>query len=342
MVFIELKIRAFLLYEFKFDTKATEAAARIRSKFGEDSVSDRVAQHWFRRFRDGDESLEDRERSGRPQAFDDATLRDCIESDPRQTCADVALELKCDESTARKRLHELGFTKKLDKWVPHILTGCNKFTRFQICTSLLSRFTEESFLDRIVTCDEKWVLYDNSRRSGSWSQKGSAPGTAPKSELHPKKVLMSVWWTARGIIHVDYFKPGSTITADVYCSEIEAVHQKLLESYTALVNRKGVLLLHDNARPHIALSTRQKLKEVGWEILPHPPYSPDISPSDYHLFLSMSNFLRNKRYSIDTELKTDIQSFFDSKDANFYHRGIFSLVERWQKVVDSNGDYFVE
>ncbi len=342
MVFIELKIRAFLLYEFKFDAKAKEAAERIRSKFGEDSVSDRVAQFWFRRFRDGDESLEDRERSGRPRLFDDASLRDCIETDPRKNCADVALAFGCDESTVRKRLHELGFTKKLDKWVPHRLTDLNKFNRLQVCISLLSRFSKEPFLDRIITCDEKWVLYDNSHRSGSWVQMGSAAGTAPKPELHPKKILMSVWWTAKGIVHVDYLKPGETITADVYCSEIEAVHRKLHISHAAIVNRKGVLLLHDNARPHIASLTNQKLKEVGWEILPHPPYSPDISPSDYHLFLSMSNFLRDKRYSNETELKSDIESFFESKDASFFHRGIFSLAERWQRIVDSYGDYFVE
>nr|XP_032523663.1 uncharacterized protein LOC116774984 [Danaus plexippus plexippus] len=48
----------------------------------------------------------------------------------------------------------------------------------------------------------------------------------------------------------------------------------------------------DNARQHTSLMTRQKLQELGWEVLSHPPYySPDIAPSDYQLFLSMANAL---------------------------------------------------
>ncbi|KAG5309958.1 SETMR methyltransferase, partial [Acromyrmex insinuator] len=56
------------------------------------------------------------------------------------------------------------------------------------------------------------------------------------------------------------------------------------EKRPELINRKGVVFHHDNARPHISLMTRQKLRELGWEVLMHPPYSPDLALSDYHLF----------------------------------------------------------
>lgn len=237
------KIRASLLYEFKRGAKATEAAERIRQAFGGECLSDRVAQQWFLRFRSGDEDLEEKPRSGRPRAFDDETLQNLIEVDPRKTCEDVARELKCDEAMVRKRLHELGFTKKLDKWVPHRLTEGNKFTRLQICTSILSRFEQEPFLDRIITCDEKWVIHENTARSGAWLPKGANPTTIPKPDLYPKKLLLTVWWTARGVVHVDYLQPGQTVTAVVYCKYIDAVQNKLLQSSAALVNRKGVLLL---------------------------------------------------------------------------------------------------
>ena len=59
----------------------------------------------------------------------------------------------------------------------------------------------------------------------------------------------------------------------------------------ALVNRRGIVFHQDNTRPHTSLMTRQKLREFGWEVLMHPPYSPDLAPSDYHLFLSMANAL---------------------------------------------------
>ncbi|KAG5311526.1 SETMR methyltransferase, partial [Acromyrmex insinuator] len=60
----------------------------------------------------------------------------------------------------------------------------------------------------------------------------------------------------------------------------ETIKQKRPE----LINRKGVVFHHDNARPHTSLMTRQKLRELSWEVLMHPPYSPDLALSDYHLF----------------------------------------------------------
>jgi hypothetical protein len=54
---------------------------------------------------------------------------------------------------------------------------------------------------------------------------------------------------------------------------------------------KGVVLLHDNARPHIAARTNASTKLFNWEIFDHPPYSPDLVPSDYHLFTKMKVWL---------------------------------------------------
>lgn len=52
-----------------------------------------------------------------------------------------------------------------------------------------------------------------------------------------------------------------------------------------------IILLHDNARPHVVVSVKNYLKTLDWEVLPHPPSSPDIAPSDYHLFRSVAHAL---------------------------------------------------
>ena len=70
------------------------------------------------------------------------------------------------------------------------------------------------------------------------------------------------------------------------------MHQKLQRLQPALVNRKGPILLYDNAQPHVTQSVLQKLNELGYEVLPHPPYSPDLSPTDYHFFKHLDNFCR--------------------------------------------------
>jgi histone-lysine N-methyltransferase SETMAR len=88
--------------------------------------------------------------------------------------------------------------------------------------------------------------------------------------------------------------------------------------------------------------TQQTIKQFGWEVLAHPPWSPDLAPSDYHLFLSLRNYLRNKHYEDFDELKSDLTVFLESQLANFYKRGIERLPARWEKVVENNGDYIVD
>ncbi|GFW73396.1 histone-lysine N-methyltransferase SETMAR [Trichonephila clavipes] len=68
-------------------------------------------------------------------------------------------------------------------------------------------------------------------------------------------------------------------------------------SETARIGQQnmGVLFHQDNARPKTSIVTRQNLWELGWEDLMHPPYSPELTPSDYHLFLVLQNFLSDKK-----------------------------------------------
>ena len=55
-----------------------------------------------------------------------------------------------------------------------------------------------------------------------------------------------------------------------------------------------MIVLHDNAHPHIAEPVKETLEVLYWDVLPHPPYSPDIAPSDYHSFKSMAHSLANE------------------------------------------------
>jgi [histone H3]-lysine36 N-dimethyltransferase SETMAR len=114
----------------------------------------------------------------------------------------------------------------LGKWVPHKLSEKNKNQRLSICSSLLLRYQKESFLERIIACDEKWVLYDNSRRSGEWLNKDTSPRKIPKQGINSKKIMLIVWWSMTGIIHYEFLKSGETITTEIYCRQLDTLHQK--------------------------------------------------------------------------------------------------------------------
>ncbi|EGI67225.1 Mariner Mos1 transposase [Acromyrmex echinatior] len=58
-----------------------------------------------------------------------------------------------------------------------------------------------------------------------------------------------------------------------------------------------IILRHDNARPHVAAPIKTYMETLNWEVLPHPPYSPDIASFDYHLFRSMTHGLSEQHFT---------------------------------------------
>ncbi len=189
--------------------------------------------------------------------------------------------------------------------MPHQLSAENKAQRRTIYNSLITRQKREPFLHRIVTGDEKWVPYVNTKRKTQWLSPGQQPVPTAKPGLHPQKVMLCVWWDSVGIVHFEVLEPNQTITAELYCQQLDRLQLALIEKRPALVNRKWVILQHDNARPHSARMTQQKIRDLGWEVLPHLPYSPNIAPSDYHLFRSLQHFLSDNSniYILELRLK---------------------------------------
>jgi histone-lysine N-methyltransferase SETMAR len=87
---------------------------------------------------------------------------------------------------------------------------------------------------------------------------------------------------------------------------------------------------------------QQKIKELNWEILDLPPYSPDLAPSDYHLFRSFQNHLNNKKFESFEEVNGAILAYFESKPRSFFKAGIEKLVTRWETVIASSGNYIID
>ena len=74
----------------------------------------------------------------------------------------------------------------------------------------------------------------------------------------------------------------------------------------------------------------------------HLPYSPDLAPSDYHLFRSLQNNLNGKTFDSKEAVKNELIQFYASKNQTFYESEIMKLIERWQKVIEQNGQYIID
>ncbi|GFN99464.1 transposase [Plakobranchus ocellatus] len=105
---------------------------------------------------------------------------------------------------------------------------------------------------------------------------------------------------------------------------------------TVFWDAKGVILL--DILPQANL-TQQWLQRYGWEILPHPAHSPDLAPSDFHLFGLLKRHLGGMAFETEDDLISELRNWFDALDVDFFRIGINSLLSRWQKCIDLHGDY---
>ena len=138
--------------------------------------------------------------------------------------------------------------------------------------------------------------------------------------------MLSIWWRINGIIHWEILSGGCNMTAELYCQQLDRFAEKLREE------QDRIYYLHDNARSHVTESTHEKLLKLGWIIVPYPPYSFNLTPTDYYLFRSLSNHLREKKFDDENEMKIDLINFFGLKSKDFYEGRILLLAECYRLI----------
>jgi histone-lysine N-methyltransferase SETMAR len=337
----KVHIRHCMLLFFKLDKTAKFAADQICEAWGEHSVTERTVRNWFQKFRDGNLSLEDEPRSGRPSVDIDEQLITLIDENPRQSTRTLAEELGVSNKTIDNHLHALGKVQKSDFWVPRNLTRTQMQQRLNICMFLLNKHRKKPFYSKIITGDEKWVYFENPAHQKAWIDKDETPPMTPIPQKHGKKIMLCVWWDIHGIIYWELLEKDETINAERYSTQLTRLSQNLdrMRPWKGKGPRP-VYLLHDNARPHIAKMTQQTLMNLNWNVLPHPAYSPDLAPTDYHLFRSLEHSISGKTFKNAVEVRKNVGDFFDSKNEQWFRDGIHQLSDRWKTVVENEGNYF--
>ena len=144
----------------------------------------------------------------------------------------------------------------------------------------------------------------------------------------------TVFWDAEGLILAEFLERGRTITAARYVQTLHKLRRALRDKRPG----RNFIILHDNARPHAARLTSEAIAKMGWEVLPHPSYSPDLAPFDYHLFGFVKDQLRGQHETTEAIQKA-VRQCLRMAGTEFYRRGIFKLPERWEKCVQRSGDY---
>ena len=268
----------------------TRGCEKICSVYRRSAVLEKTCKKWLKKFERGDFNFDDHPKSGRKCQISLDFLKEKFEKQPKTTTRKLAEEFKCNPKTISNGLKKLGKKRKLSQWIPHDLSKEQKIKRVETCTKLLAKHEKTGahksrFLHRIVTRDEKWCLYANVIRERDWLSLKQSLTPMPKPSLHQQKIMLCVWWDAFGIIHHKFLQKNQSIDSELYVQQLERVSKTLKQK----CQYKKFFLLHDNTRPHTSKKTQAAINDFNFELLSHPPYSPNLAPTDFYLFLSLSN-----------------------------------------------------
>ena len=183
------------------------------------------------------------------------------------------------------------------RWMPRLLTPDQKLTRLVMSEANLARFEADPdrFVERFLTQDECWVHHFEPETKRQSMQRKHSTFPAPKKAKvvsSAGKVMASVFWNAKGIVLIDYryLQKGKTINGEYYAKLLRELRQAIKSKRSGKLT-KGVLLHQDNAPAHNSLVAMSAVHDCGFELIDHPPYSPDLALSDNFLFPNLKNIL---------------------------------------------------
>ena len=158
------QIRIIIYFQFCCKKSATEYHQIMCTAFGINFVSYDAVKVCYRKLKKKVYDFQETELSGLPTDVDEVRLRGIVE--------DVnALPIS-------RAMHRINLTYKIKRWVPHELTQANKDRCVRACTNLFEYQCKDKILDSTVTCDEKWIYFNNTSRKKVWYVPGEPVGTA--------------------------------------------------------------------------------------------------------------------------------------------------------------------
>lgn len=336
-------LRAALLFFYHQKKTAYEAHRLLVQTYGKHALGKTQCAVWFGKFKRGDFDIQNKLRGRPPKKFDDGDLQALLDEDDCQTQQQLADRLRVTRESISVRLKAMRKVHRGGTWVPCELTDRQQEKRKTICEMLLARHQRKPFLRRLVNGGEKWIYFENPKRKKSSSEPTDPAALAAGPSRYAQKTRLCVWWDRDGVICYELLGPGETVTPERYQLQLIALEQALREKRSEGGDRQDgrtIILLHDPVPSHSGKPVEETIAQFRWEALPHVANSPDLFPSSYHLFPVLGFALSNQRFGSLEHIEQWLDRWFSTKDGSFFWRGLQQLPERWEKCIQSDGNYF--
>lgn len=279
---------------------------------------------------------------GRPSDHKiDEEIVKCLDETPTASVRQIADTINVPKSTVYRHLtQDLGYKFRNVRWIPHFLDEAQKQQRVIQSKALLNLLHQH---DRdkwrfIFTGDESWFYYDNQTQK-IWMPENDPRPEVERPNIMTKKIMVCLFWNPHGLLAIHAMERGEAIDSACF---IEQILQPILQSedFAKAKNQKQKFILHmDNSRVHRSKAVQSFLKNSGLHAAPHPPYSPDLAPSDFYLFGILKQKLLGLEFvSVDELIQWIIAEFYAIP-----HDELVKVFEAWEKrlaqCLECKGDY---
>jgi len=317
----------------------TTILAQLKEAYPAEMITESVVKKWGARFRGGRRSLTDDPRSGRPKTIGVAqSIEEFLDAQPFASVRIIASVLGYSRGTVFRTLtQDLKLHKFVSRWVPHQLSDRNKAVRVQLSAEMLRRVGDPNI--EVITADESWFYHDYSP-SGRWARKASDVEPRVKPGIGSKKAMLTVFWSATGFHLIDVLPAGMQFNSAFACDTLRRLDAKLRENGHSR-GLRGMMFHWDNARPHTSAMTCAELEMLGAIVLDHPPYSPDLAPSDFFLFGHIKRLLEGCHFENTGELLSRVISITDMITPATRENVFTEWRRRLDVVSKSDGDYII-
>ena len=171
-----------------------------------------------------------------------------------------------------------------------------------------------------------------------WTGLGESAPKKAKTIPSFGKVMATIFWDS--LILIDYLQKGKSITGEYYASLLDRFDAILKEKRPHLEKNKcfSITTMHQLTRVPLQRPNYLVYATKSFTLL-HPPYSPNLAPSDYFLFPNMETWLGDERFSSNEEIIAATSEYFEGFDKNYFLQGIKKLEYRYNKCIQLKGDY---
>jgi histone-lysine N-methyltransferase SETMAR len=297
--------------------------------------------NWIRALGRGEDIRERASGGGRvPDERIPTLIAEALTEAPFHSVRSLASTIKIPKTTIWRHLHQAGYVVRNLRIIPHSLSDTQKATRVETAIDLKKVLMSAKHRGwrYILTGDESW-FYFNIDHDRIWIPETEPPPTRVRQTVSSLKRMLTIFWSPLGFPLVQLLPKGHHFDADYFCSQIIREIDRIRPTETAEDAKRRLVLHFDNASPHTSTATQEFLHAHRMKRAPHPPFSPDLAPSDFYLFGKLKGALMGAEFADEQSLFDGVLRVLASISRDELEAVFAEWLMRLDKCIQIGGDY---